>query len=367
MTDRPSFSPPARSLIVLGALALVLALLKVGAPVLSPLLMAVFVATVSAPPLRWLRRLGIPKWIALAAVVFVLLDIGSLLALITTGAVEGFRDSLPSYHERFLLLSEQLGGWLEGVGVAGSKEAIPDLMDPGRLTPLVSMILSNAGSVLATGVLVLLATVFILLEAPGIPAKLRAAFDIDAAHEARIERLLSSVNRYMVIKTLTSLGTAVCVWLMLKTLGIDFAVLWAVLAFFFNFLPVVGNILMMIPAVLLAVIQTDIRTALLVAVGYLVINTAIGSVLEPRIMGKGLGVSTLAVFISLMFWGWLFGTTGMFLAVPLTSALVIAFDASRHTRPLAIVLGPEIEELAGPEPEEDTPDDKLGPGAGKDG
>ena len=148
----------------------------------------------------------------------------------------------------------------------------------------------------------------------------------------------------MRIKSLTSLGTAACVWLLLTFMGIDFAILWALLAFFFNFVPVVGNVLMMIPAVLLALVQGGVGTAITVAIGYLVINTVIGNVLEPRIMGKGLGVSTLAVFVSLLFWGWLFGTVGMFLAVPLTAAVVIALDASPYTRPLAILLGPDITE-----------------------
>jgi predicted PurR-regulated permease PerM len=146
----------------------------------------------------------------------------------------------------------------------------------------------------------------------------------------------------MQIKSLTSLATALFVWLLLWSLGIDFAVLWAVLAFFLNFVPVVGNIVMMIPAVLLALVQIGPATALVVAFGYLLINTTIGSVIEPRIMGKGLGISTLAVFIALLFWGWLFGTVGMFLAVPLTTALIIGLDASPHTRPLAILLGPEL-------------------------
>jgi predicted PurR-regulated permease PerM len=106
--------------------------------------------------------------------------------------------------------------------------------------------------------------------------------------------------------------------------------------------PILGSILMMIPAVLLALVQFDLGSALLVAAGYLLINTMIGSVIEPRIMGKGLGISTLAVFIALMAWGWLFGAVGMFLAVPLTTALIIALDASPHTRPLAILMGPPI-------------------------
>ena len=349
MTPNHAFSAPARGLLVAGAFALVVTVLEAAAPILVPILLAVFIAIVTTPILHWMRSRGIPKWGALMVIAFVLLDVGSLFALVTTGAVEGFRNSLPTYQERFMAFSYQLGGWLESVGAGGSREAIPDLLDPNKLVHGVRLLLSNASGLFAMGFLVLLATIFILLEAPTIPAKLRAAFHLTEEGDARLKRLLDTVNRYMQIKTLTSFGTAVCVWLLLWVFGIDFAILWAVLAFFLNFVPVLGNILMMIPPVLLALIQTGPRTALLVAIGYLVINTVIGNVLEPRIMGKGLGVSTLAIFISLLFWGWLFGTVGMFLAVPLTAAVVIALDASPHTRPLAILLGPEITEEATPD------------------
>ena len=339
------FSPPARGLIVAGAVALVIGLTKTAAPILAPLLLATFIAIVATPALRWMRQRGVPKWGALLVIAFVIFDVGSLLALITTGAVEGFRDSLPSYQERFILLADQFGGWLGGLGAQNAREAVPDLLDPSKVTAVVRLLLSNASSMFGTGLLVLLAVVFILLEVPSMPAKLRAAFHLTEAGEARLARLLDNINRYMRIKTLTSLATALCIWLLLWVLGIDFAVLWAVIAFFLNFVPVVGNILMMVPAVLMALVQTDLPTTLFVAIGYLVINTAIGNVIEPRIMGKGLGISTLAVFIALLFWGWLFGTVGMFLAVPLTTALIIALDASPHTRPVAILLGPEIKEL----------------------
>jgi predicted PurR-regulated permease PerM len=337
-------SPPARGILIAGALALVVSLAQAASPILTPLLLAAFIAIISTPALHWMRSKGVPKWGALAIIVVILLDVGSLLALVSTGALEGFRESLPTYQERFLLLNEQFGGWLEGIGVGGSRDAIPDLMDPNKLASGVRLLLSNASGLFATGLLVLLAVVFILLEAHSFPAKLRAAFKLTEDGSARLARLLDAIRRYMLIKSLTSLATAVCVWILLLWLGIDFAILWAVMAFFLNFIPVVGNIVMMIPATLLALVQADLGTALLVAGGYLVINTVIGNVIEPRIMGKGLGISTLAVFIGLLFWGWMFGTVGMFLAVPLTATLIIALDASPHTRPLAILLGPSIEE-----------------------
>jgi predicted PurR-regulated permease PerM len=207
--------------------------------------------------------------------------------------------------------------------------------------------LSNIGGIFSTGLLVLFTVLFILLETAGMPAKLKAAFNPTAETEARIQKMLSSVNRYMVIKSLASLATAILIWVWLWYLGLDFAILWALLAFLLNFVPFIGAILMAVPAILLALVQTDIQTTLLVALGYLVVNTAIGSFLEPRFMGKGLGISTLAVFLSLLFWGFVFGTVGVFLSVPLTMVLIIALDASPLTRPIAILLGPEIAQTPG--------------------
>ena len=344
------FSPIARALIVTAAIAIVVIFLELTASIVAPMLLAVFIAIVATPPLRWMRRFGMPKWAALAFIVFVLLDVGSLFLLVFTGALEGFRDSLPGYRERFMLLSEQFGGWLEAAGMAGSREAVPDIFDSARVSALVRTILSNVSGLFGTGLLILLAVVFMLLEAPNLSAKLQTAFHFTEEAEARLRRVLSAVSQYMAIKSLTSLATAVCVWILLWFFGIDFAVLWALLAFLFNFIPFVGALLMMIPPVLLALVQTDLGTALMVAAGILVVNTVIGSILEPKIMGRGLGISTLAVFLSLLFWGWVLGTVGVFLSVPLTMALMIALEASPQTRPIAILLGPEI--VQKPEPHE---------------
>jgi len=341
------FSPVARALIVTAAVAIVVVFMQAAAPIIAPTLLAAFIAVVATPPLRWMQEKGVPKWVALAVIVFVLLDAGSIVALVTTGALEGLSDSLPSYQERLILLRDQLGGWLEGIGMEHAREAVPDIFDPAAATGLVRLALTNVSGTFTTGLLVLLAVIFMLLEAPSLQAKLRTAFHLTEESKARLRHVVSASNRYMVIKILTSLATALCIWVWLKALGIDFAVLWAVLAFLLNFIPFVGAILMAIPAVLLALVQTDLQTTLMVALGYLVVNTVIGSVLEPRIMGRGLGISTLAVFLSLLFWSWVLGTVGAFLAVPLTIALVIALESSPQTRPIAILLGPGVAPKAG--------------------
>lgn len=356
MTLPSSSSPPVQGLLITAAFVIVVLGIQVAAPVLTTVLLAVFIAVVATPPLGWLRRQGAPKWAALFLVVFVLLDIGSLIALVATGAVEGFRDSLPTYQERLVLLMQELGDWLERVGVPNSNEAIPDILDPNLAMALARKFLSNVGGVVADGLLVLLIVVFILLDAPGLPAKLKVAFKTTPETDARLDKVLAAINRYMFIKCLASLATGVLIWLWLWYLGIDFAVLWGLLAFLFNFIPFVGAVLMAIPAVLMALVQTDLQTTLLVALGYLVANVAIGNVLEPKFMGKGLGISTLAIMLSLLFWGWLLGGVGVFLSVPLTMALMIAMDTNAQTRPIAILMGPDLAPGSGaPEATPDRP------------
>lgn len=241
-----------------------------------------------------------------------------------------------------MLLSEQAGGVLQRFGMEHSDEAIPDLLDPQKAIGVVRLMLSNAGSVLATGLLVLLAVLFMLGEAPSLRNKMHVAFKPSPEAEARITRLFARLNRYMSIKTLTSLATGVLIWGWLSFLGVDFAALWGVLAFLLNFVPTVGSIIAAAPPVMLALVQLGFQEALLAAAGFMAVNIGIGNFVEPRVMGKGLGISTLAVFVSLLFWGWIFGLVGMFLAVPLTATLMAALDASPHTRPLAIMLGPEL-------------------------
>lgn len=367
MNADTAFSPPARALIAAAALVIVIAGVQSAASVVATVLLAVFIAVVASRPLRWLRRHGWPKWLAFAVVIFLLVDFGSLFALLATGAIEGFRDNLPSYQERLVLLSQQVGGWLEGMGLSDSREAVPAVIDPAGAIAMARRMASSVGGLFANGVLVLLTVAFILLEASTLPAKLKLALRFDEQANARVAQVFDAINRYMVIKALTSLGTSVAAFAWLSLLGIDFAVLWGLLAFVLNFVPFVGSFLMAIPPVLVALVQTDIQTTLLVVLGYLVINIAIGNILEPRIMGRGLGLSVLGIFLSLLFWGWVLGPVGVFLSVPLTMALKVAFEASPHTRPIAILLGPEIAQARPDEPEASAEGDAPEPRAGDEG
>jgi len=351
MQDITRVSPISRAVIVAAAIAIMVFFVQAAASIIGPMLLAAFIAIIATPPLRWLRRKRVPKWLALAVIILALFEVGSLLVLVFTGQLEGFRDGLPNYQSRLVLLSDQIGSWLEGLGVDNAREALKEIYDPALAIGLVRAALSNVRDTFGTGLLVLLAVIFMLLEAPGLSAKLKTAFNLTDEGEARIQRVSSAINHYMVIKSIASIATALCIWACLRIFGIDFAVLWTILAFLLNFIPFVGSLLMTVPAVLMALVQTDLPTSLLVALGYFATNTVIGSILEPRVMGRGLGISTLAVFLSLLLWGWVLGTVGVFLAVPITMVLMITLDASPQTRPIAVLLGAKVTEK--PEPKEE--------------
>lgn len=344
MVSNPGLGPTTRFLVAAAAFIVVVAGMRAASSLITPFLLAVFIAVIATPPLRDLRRRGAPNWAAMLLVVLAISGLGSVLAILVTGSLDGFQESLPEYQERLKLLVDDLARWLDGVGLHTSREALQTYIDPARVLGLAGDLVSGLSGVLANAFLILLTVVFILLEAAGLPAKLRAALVSPETSTQRMHAVLDSINRYMGIKTLTSAGTGVVIWAWLTILGVDYAVLWALIAFLLNFVPTIGSILAAIPAVLLALVQIDLQSALLVALGYLVVNTLVGSILEPKIMGYGLGLSTLVVFVSLVFWGWVLGPVGMFLSVPLTMSLKIALDANPQTRPIAVMLGPEIRE-----------------------
>ena len=144
----------------------------------------------------------------------------------------------------------------------------------------------------------------------------------------------------MFIKSIVSAATGALVAFCLWVIGVDYPLMWGMLAFAFNFIPTIGSIIAAVPPVLLALVQLGPGSALAVAVCYIVLNLTIGNVVEPRFMGKGLGLSTMVVFFSLLFWGWVFGPIGMLLSVVLTIIIRIMLESSEETKKWALLLGP---------------------------
>lgn len=330
-----------RLVLTMAALVIIIAGIRVASPILVPFLLSAFLAILCGGPLSWLRRKGVPKVFALFIVIAALTSLGLVLAVLVGTSVEDFSRSLPAYQSR---LNEQKAAvleWAARFGIEVSDRGLLDAFDPGAVMKLVARLLAGLGGALTNAFLILLTVTFVLLEAASFPKKLRAAMGDPDRTFGMIDRFLSSVQRYMAIKSATSLATGVAVAVWLAILGIDYPVLWGLLAFLLNYIPNIGSILAAVPAVLLAMLQLGAGPALLAAFGYLVVNIVIGSVIEPRVMGRGLGLSTLVVFLSLVFWGWMLGPVGMLLSVPLTMTLKIGLDSNEGTRGIAVFLGPE--------------------------
>ena len=339
----PEHHPPRIQSLLLAAAAVVVVVagLKAAQALVNPFLLAVFIAVISTPPLFWLEARGLPRGVALLVVILVV--VGALLGLsVVVGAsVNDFTNDLPRYTER---LTAQFGAFvviLQGFGIELPRDraGVLEHVSPAWVLKLSRDLFSGFGVVLANAFLILLTVVFILLEASSFSGKLRAIARDAHLTRASVDAFTGTVRRYLAIKSLMSLGTGAAVWLWLSILGVDYPVLWGLLAFLLNYVPNIGSIIAAVPAVLLALVQLGPGAAAWTAAGYLAVNVLFGSVLEPRFMGRGVGLSALVVFLSLVFWGWVLGPVGMFLSVPLTITAKIALAASDETRWAAVLLG----------------------------
>ena len=334
-------SPSARLLILVAAFVVVVAGMKASEAIVVPFIMSVFIAVICGPPLFWMQRRGVPTAVALLLVIAVVMLSGLLVAALVGSSVEDFSNNLPSYQARLRTQTGSVVGWLGGFGITLPEELMRDYFDPGKAMKLAGGILTSFTGILTNAFLILLTVVFILLEASSFPRKLKTVLEDPEVSLQGFQRFTETVKRYMAIKTWVSLATGLLVTLWLVVLGVDYPLLWGLLAFLLNYVPNIGSIIAAVPPVLLALVQLGPASAAIALVGFMVINIVMGSVVEPRFMGRGLGLSTLVVFLSLVFWGWVLGPVGMLLSVPLTMTAKIAFDSSSDTRWIAVLLGPE--------------------------
>jgi AI-2 transport protein TqsA len=267
--------------------------------------------------------------------------IGVAVVTLVGTSLSDFSSELPSYELRLQKETASLLDLLDRIGISIYKQKLLEAFNPGASMKLVTSLLTGLGGLLTNSFLILLTVIFILLEASSFPAKLHAILNYPRTSLEYFDKFINNVQRYMAIKTLVSLATGIAITIWLAIIGIDYPLLWGLLAFMFNYVPNIGSILAAVPALLLSLIQLGVGATLLTGLGYLVVNFVIGNVIEPRIMGRGLGLSTLVVFLSLLFWGWVLGPVGMLLSVPLTMTVKIALDSNEETRWIAILLGSE--------------------------
>jgi len=250
---------------------------------------------------------------------------------------------LPEYQRKITAEWGQAIVWLQDHGISVA-EQLKGIADPAAAMGLISSILKGFGNVLTNSFLIILTVIFILMETAGVTKKALVMRgeegDGQTVNEDFSQVFVEKLRDYMSMKTIISIITGLIVALAMWLIGLDFPILWGVLAFMLNFVPNIGSIIAAVPAVLLALVQLGFSSALLVTAVYVAVNVLIGSVIEPKYMGKGLGLSTLVVFVSLVFWGWVLGPVGMLLSVPLTITVKLALDSEPETQWLGHLLGP---------------------------
>ena len=309
---------------------------------LVPFLIAAFLALITIRPMLWLQQKRVPSFLAALVIVSAIMFLMAVVGTILGSSIADFTAALPEYQARLDAIVDGLFEFVvEHMRGDQSIENLGDMIDPGWAMGLVATILNSLKDVLTNTFLIIFTMIFMLLEVSSVGTKVEAAFGRRAESLGRPKAFLQNLGRYLGIKTVVSVATGFCAGMLTWTLGIDFPLLWAMLAFLLNYVPTIGSIIAAVPAVLLALVQLGPGAAGAAAIGFGAINVAFGNIIEPRLMGYGVGISPLVVFVGLIFWGWVFGPVGMLLSVPLTMILKLVLESDENTRWIAILIGSE--------------------------
>ncbi|MEN8192845.1 MAG: AI-2E family transporter [Bacteroidota bacterium] len=324
--------------IIAASIVIVIAGIREMASLVTPLFLALFITAICYGPFVWLEKKGLPQALSLVIVILGIAVATAIVVTVLGASVSRFIDKLPFYEERFNLYWSSINQWVIDMGWLEKNHGLEDQIRPSSVVSIAGSIFTGLGNLMSDSILILLVVIFMLLEISSFTKKMML---ISPSSLRKVDNITHNMNAYFGTKTLTSFITGALVSIALAVIGVDFPILWGFLAFLLNFIPNIGSVIAAVPAVLLALVQLDLGSAIQVAIVFVVINMVIGNIVEPKLMGKSLGLSPLIVFISLIFWGWILGTVGMLLAVPLTMTIKIIFDSMDEMKDIGLMMGDE--------------------------
>ena len=370
----PSFRVyPGRGLIVLVSVAcliIIVAGLRLASEFFIPIVLGFFLAVLSFPIQRWLNTRGVPEPIAVVLTIFLYLLILSGLIYLASGVIPEFQSKRDTYAALVQQKMTSLTIWIDGT--MDSLGNFADRFSPGdpsvATTPPLetkrellsfreifdrfwdsSIILDFLGqsalvgkvtSLLTKAFFVFVVMIFVLAESGRYADKVRAVLEAKGPDLGRFHRSAADLQKYLGIKTAVSAATGLLAWLSCSLIGVDFPILWGLIAFVFNYIPAIGSVVAAVPPVILALVQLDgLWGGVVLAICYLAINQTIGTILEPMLLGNRFGISTVVVIVSVVFWGYVWGPVGMFLAVPLTMVVKVMLDNSADWRWISVLMG----------------------------
>jgi AI-2 transport protein TqsA len=326
-----------RVMLVLAATVVVLVGIRLGAPVLNPIFFALVLSLLFSPIYSWLKSRGLPSPVVL---VIMLIVIGALfmgLFFILGVSISRFSERIGYYTSQLNSQVVSLDALLERLGL--SNVDLRDVVKPNALANALGTVLSGVAGFLSDLFLILMIMLFLLGEGPAMMNRLRTGAGRDNPQVQRLTAVGRSVVRQFGLRAIVNLVTGAGVTILLFLLGVDFPLLWGILTFFLSFVPYIGLVLAVTPAVVLALAEFGVSRAVLVIVGVVVINVLAENVLSPVMMGRGLNISPTIVFLSFIIWAWLLGGPGAFLALPITLFIAVMLDTFPETRWLASLMG----------------------------
>jgi AI-2 transport protein TqsA len=329
-------NPQGRLVIYLvGAAAIFIILFGIrgSAYIINPILLAVVITITVMPIPSSLTKRGMPGWMSLVlSILLVVLLLGIVIATVFF-SITRLSTDLPTY----LASASQQASADISTG-QDSETSIQIEQVTTSIGPIIQNLLASAADLLVQFGLALVIFFFMISAALSLPGPSRIGVDPNAPSIGRIQTITSDVRKYMTVLTgvnfLVGLGNTA----FLLFLGVDYALLWGLLAWFMGYIPSVGFIIALIPPVLMAYAQFGLDIALVVLIGYILINGGVQNFYQPKVMGQRLKISPVIVFIGLFVWGYLLGGIGAILAVPLTLLVLIILENFEGTRPLAILM-----------------------------
>ncbi len=330
--------PLLQSILISAGLVVVIAGMRAASPFLSPLLLALFLAFLLYPGYRRLLDRGLPSWLTVSLMVLgILLVGGGLLALVWVSLTQ-LRANLFLYANRFVILRIRLIEWLAGFDIDASTLLSSELFSRQMILNSAALLITSLGSVITMGFFVVVATIFLLLQATHLSDRLEAELGPSSRIRAQTWQIAQRVSQFFAIRVRVNLIVAAGIALWLFVLGVDLWVLWGILAFFLSFVMYVGLVIASVPPVLLALAESGFLWGMLVIVGVTVINVAVENVVAPAMMGQGLNIAPVVALASLIFWAWVLGPLGFILAIPLTVVVVMILASHPETYWLTIFL-----------------------------
>ena len=319
-TQRPRHALP-RGVVVLLGLAggvIVVAGMKSAASILGVTFLAL-VLTIAAHPLHVYLSERMPGWLATLICLVIVYGVMVCLAILLVISGAQFANLLSSYQDEFNDKVTDLTNWLNHLGVAdGQLQTMTSSFDLSRLGKIVTSALSGMVSLLANVLLIVGLVLFMTIDGSNFPRHLRA---VASSRPAMVEALIdftTSTRRYLMVSTVFGAIVAVLDVIAMFALDIPKPLLWGVLAFLTNYIPNIGFIIGLAPPAVLALLVGGPGLMIAVIVIYCVINLVIQSVIQPKVVGDAVGLSTTLTFLSLIFWAWVLGPVGAILAVPLS-------------------------------------------------